>query len=94
MEHTLIWLRLLVGLLRVNLVDGLGGDGGGVQVDGAQGGWRASTSLLLGELVVLHRRRTGGPSGTQDLVGLAIQVSQVGGGRVGRKQEDGFLDAH
>lgn len=92
MEDTLVRRDLLVGLLGVDLVDGLGGDGGGVQVDGAEGSRGALAGLLLGNLVVLNGRRAGGPGGAENLVGLAVQVSEMGGGRVGREEKDGFLD--
>lgn len=80
MESALVDGDLLVGLLGVDFVDGLGSNGGSVQVDGAEGsrGTLLANSWLLGDLVVLNGGSAGGPGGTQDLVGLAVQVSELG----------------
>lgn len=79
MESALVDGDILVGLLGVDLVDGLGGNGGGVQVDVAEGsrGTLLANSRLLGDLVVLNGGSAGGPGGAQDLVGLAVQVSKL-----------------
>jgi len=93
-ERTLVDRSLLVSLLGVDLVDGLGGDGGGVQVDSAERSRSTllAGGLLLGDLVVLHGGSAGGPSGAKDLVGFAVQVSKVRGGGINREEKDGFLD--
>ena len=80
MESTLVEGGLLVGLLGVDLVDGLGGDGGGVQVNVVERsrGTLLANRWLLGDLVVLDGGSAGGPGGAQDLVGLTVQVSEVG----------------
>lgn len=92
-ERTLVRRNLLIGLLGVNLVDSLGSDGGRVEVDGAEGSESAllASRLFLGDLVVLHGWGAGGPGGAQNLVGFAVQVSEVRGGGVSREEEDGFL---
>lgn len=79
MESALIDGDILVGLLGVNLVDGLGSDGSGVQVNVAERsrGTLLANRGLLGDLVVLDGGSAGGPGGAQNLVGLAVQVSEL-----------------
>jgi hypothetical protein len=64
-------------------------------VDNAEGsrGALLASGLLLGDLVILHGGGAGGPGGAQNLVGLAVQVSEVRGGGVSREEQDGFLIA-
>jgi hypothetical protein len=63
-------------------------------VDSAEGsrGALLAGGTLLGNLEVVHGRGAGRPDGAKDLVGLAIQVSEVRRGRVGGEQKDGFLE--
>lgn len=94
MESTLVDGGLLVGLLAVDIVDNLGGNGGRVQVNSVKGsrGALLAGGTLLGDLEVVHGRGAGRPDGAKDLVGLAVQVSEVRRGRVGGEQKDGFLE--
>lgn len=84
--------NILVGLLGVDLVEGAGGNRGRVHADYMErrlGTFR--TILRLGDLEIPNAGDTGNPGGAQNRVRLTVQGSQVGGGRVGRKQENGFL---
>lgn len=90
---TLVGLDLLVGLLGVNLVQLLGGDGGGVHVDNVE---RSGETLLtlglgLGQFEVEDGGGTGGPGGAENALFLTVQQTKVGGSRVGREEKDGFL---
>jgi hypothetical protein len=89
---TLVSGNILVGLLGVDLVDGVGGNSGRVQADDVKRGLGALGSLLgLGDLEVPKARCAGDPGRAENLVGLAVQVTEIGRGRVGREQEDGLL---
>lgn len=93
-EGTVILADFLVGLLRVDLVDGLRSDSGGVQKDDVQrsGGARL-IRLRLGNLEVPNGGGTSRPNGAQNLVLLTVQVTELGRGRVGSKQKHGFLSS-
>jgi hypothetical protein len=73
-ESTLVERGLLIGLLGVDIVDNLGGNSGGVQVDSAEGsrGALLAGGTLLGNLVVVDGGGASRPDGAKDLVGLAI----------------------
>lgn len=92
-QKAFVGLFLLPCLCAMDLVDGLGGDGGVVQVNNVQRHWWARLARVhLGKLEVPDRRRSSSPNRAQDRLLLAIQVGQVGRSRVGGKQRDGFLD--
>jgi len=78
-ESALVARDLLVCLLGVDLVDGLRGNGGAVQVDDMQrsSGTRC-LSLRLGNLEAPNRGRSGRPNGTEELFLLTVQVAKVG----------------
>jgi hypothetical protein len=78
----------------VDLVEALGGDGGGVHVDDVQGGGKTLLAFGLGlrDLVVVDGGCASGPGGAENAVLLAVQLGEVGGGRVGREEENRFLD--
>jgi hypothetical protein len=48
--------------------------------------------LGLGDLVVVDGGSPGRPGGAENAVLLAVQQTEVGRGRVGGEEEDGFLD--
>ena len=85
---------ILVDLLGVDLVEVLGGDGGGVHIDDMQWGGQTLLALRLGlgDLVVVDGGSTGGPGSTKNAVVLTVQQTEVGGSRIGREEKDGFLD--
>lgn len=92
MHGTLVNGNILVSLLGVDLVDGVGGNGGRVQTDDVKRSLRALGSLLgLGDLEVPKARCASDPGRAENLVGFAVQVTEIGRGRVSGKQEDGFL---
>lgn len=93
-EGTLIGGSLLESLLGVNLVQLLGGDGGGVHVDDVERGRQTCLALRLGlgHLEVEDRGSTGGPSRAEHALFLTVQLTKVGGGGVGGEEEDGFLE--
>lgn len=85
-QRTLIRGNILVCLLGVNFIDGAGGDGGRVQGDDVEGSLGAFRTILrLRNLEVPDAGNTGDPGRAKDRVGLAVQVSKVGGGWVGRE---------
>lgn len=92
-KRTIVRSGLLVDLLRVDLVDGLRGHGGRVQVDSVEGsGGALLTKLGLGHLEVPDRRSTGTPGRAKNLVLFAVQLTEVRGGRIGGEQKHGFLN--
>jgi hypothetical protein len=50
------------------------------------------SGLGLGNLVVVDGGGTGGPGSAENALLLAVQQTEVGGGRIGREEKDGFLD--
>lgn len=94
MHSTLVSGNILVSLLGVDFVDGVGGNGSRVQADDVKRSVGALGSLLsLGDLEVPKARCAGDPGRAENLVGLAVQITEIGRGRVSGKQEDGFLIA-
>lgn len=94
MQSTLVGLDLLEVLLGVDLVQLLGGHGGGVQVDDVE---RSGETLLalrlgLGQLEVEDGGSASGPSRAEDALFLTVQQTKVGGGWVGGEEKDGFLE--
>lgn len=92
-KRTVVGRGLLPDLLRVDLVDGLRGHGGRVQVDSVEGSVGALlTKLGLGHLEEPDRRSTGTPSRAKNLVLFAVQLTEVRGGRIGGEEKHGFLN--
>lgn len=94
MHGALVGGHLLEVLLGVDLVEFLGSHGGGVHVDDVERSGQAllALGLGLGHLVVENGRGAGGPGSAEDALVLAVQQTEVRGGRVGGEKEDGFLN--
>lgn len=91
-QETLIGGNVIIPFLAVDLEDVFRGNGGGVQRHAVESGCRAFLAdLSLGNTEVPHRGSTSTPGRTQDLVVLAVQISEVRRFFVGSEQGDRLL---
>lgn len=93
-QSALVGLDLLEVLLGVNLVQLLGGNGGGVHVNDVErsGETLLTLGLSLWHLEVEDGGSASGPGRAKDALFLTVQQTKVRGGWVGREEEDGFLE--
>ena len=91
-QDAFVWCNVIVPLLAVDLEDVLRGNGGGVQSHAVESGSRAFLAeLSLGNTEVPDRGSSGTPGRTQDLVVLAVEISEVRRFLVGGEQGDRLL---
>lgn len=85
------FLKVLLG---VDLVELIWGYGGGVHVDDVERSRQAllALGLGLGHLEVEDGGGAGRPGRAKNAIVLAVQQTEVRGGRIGGEKEDGFLD--